>query len=67
MSERLTPSQMREINDTIRYCMWSVFSTVTPLGDDRAKVTAELEAFLADISGEGVVGARHLRRRGPAR
>ncbi|MGO4601375.1 hydrogen peroxide-dependent heme synthase [Terrabacter sp. 2YAF2] len=55
MSERLTPSQMREINDTIRYCMWSVFSTVTPLGDDRAKVTAELEAFLADISGEGVV------------
>lgn len=54
MSERLTPSQMREINDTIRYCMWSVFSTVTPLGDDRAKVTAELEAFLADISGEGV-------------
>ncbi len=55
MSERLTPSQMREINDTIRYCMWSVFSTVTPLGDDRAKVAAELEAFLADISGEGVV------------
>jgi chlorite dismutase len=55
MSERLTPSQMREINDTIRYCMWSVFSTVTPLGDDRGKVTAELEAFLADISGEGVV------------
>jgi chlorite dismutase len=55
MSERLTPSQMREINDTIRYCMWSVFSTVTPVGDDRAKVTAELEAFLADISGEGVV------------
>ena len=55
MSERLTPSQMREINDTIRYCMWSVFSTVTPLGDDRTKVTAELEAFLADISGEGVV------------
>ena len=55
MSERLTPSQMREINDTIRYCMWSVFSTVTPLGDDRAKVTAELETFLADISGEGVV------------
>ena len=37
MSERLTPSQMREINDTIRYCMWSVFSTVTPLGDDRGQ------------------------------
>ena len=55
MSERLSPSQMREINDTIRYCMWSVFSSVAPLGDDRGKVTAELESFLADIAGEGVV------------
>jgi peroxiredoxin len=55
MSERLSPSQMREINDTIRYCMWSVFSSVAPLGDDRGKVTAELESFLADIAEEGVV------------
>ena len=55
MSERLSPTQMREINDTIRYCMWSVFSTVTPVGDDREKVTAEFEAFLAEIAGEGVV------------
>ena len=55
MSERLTPAQMREINDTIRYCMWSVFSTVTPVGDDRDVVTADLEAFLDEIAGEGVV------------
>jgi len=55
MSERLTPAQMREINDSIRYCMWSVFSTVTPIGEDREKVTAELEAFLEQIAGEGVV------------
>ena len=55
MSERLTPTQMREINDTIRYCMWSVFSSVSPLGDDRAKVLAELETFLADLAEEGVV------------
>jgi len=46
---------MREINDSIRYCMWSVFSTVTPIGEDREKVTAELEAFLEQIAGEGVV------------
>jgi chlorite dismutase len=55
MSERLTPAEMREINDTIRYCMWSVFSTVTPIGDDRDAVTADLEAFLEEIAAEGVV------------
>jgi peroxiredoxin len=55
MSERLTPARMREINDTIRYSMWSVFSSVTPLGDDREKLVSELEAFLEDIAGEGVV------------
>ena len=55
MSERMTPSRMREMNDTIRYCMWSVFSSVTPLGDDREKLLGELEAFLAEIDGEGVV------------
>ena len=55
MSERLTPARMREINDTIRYCMWSVFAPSRRSGDDRDKVAAELEAFLADIGGEGVV------------
>ena len=55
MSERLTPTRMREINDTIRYSMWSVFSSVTPLGDDREKLVSELEAFLEDVAGEGVV------------
>ncbi|KRF41163.1 hydrogen peroxide-dependent heme synthase [Terrabacter sp. Soil810] len=55
MSERLTPAEMREINDTIRYCMWSVFSTVTPVGDDREAVTADLEAFLEEIAAEGVI------------
>ena len=33
MSDKLTPAQMREINETIRYSMWSVFASVTPLGD----------------------------------
>ncbi|MEW1953410.1 hydrogen peroxide-dependent heme synthase [Terrabacter sp. NPDC080008] len=55
MSERLTPARMREINDTIRYSMWSVFSSVTPLGDDREKLVSELETFLEDIAAEGVV------------
>ena len=55
MSERLTPARMREINDTIRYSMWSVFASATPLGDDRDALLAELEGFLADIAAEGVV------------
>src|SRR5690349_8864483 len=55
MSERLTPARMREINDTIRYSMWSVFSSVTPLGDDREKLVSELDAFLEDVAAEGVV------------
>ncbi|MCU1536485.1 MAG: Chlorite dismutase [Humibacillus sp.] len=55
MSERLTPAQMREINDTIRYSMWSVFASATPLGDDRAAMQAELETFLAGLADQGVV------------
>jgi chlorite dismutase len=55
MSERLTPARMREINDTIRYSMWSVFASATPLGDDRGALLGELEGFLDDIAGEGVV------------
>ena len=55
MSERLTPTRMREINDTIRYSMWSVFASATPLGDDRDALLAEFEGFLADIAEEGVV------------
>ena len=35
------PSVVREINDSIRYAMWSVFASVQPLGEDREKVAAE--------------------------
>jgi chlorite dismutase len=47
---------MREINDTIRYAMWSVFEVSTPLGqEDRGAMTAELEALCAELADEGVV------------
>ena len=55
MSDRLTPSQMREINDTIRYSMWSVFGSVAPLGEDREAIAAEFQAFLEKVQGEGVI------------
>ena len=46
----------REINDLIRYTMWSVFKLREPLADaDRATEAAELEALVADLAGADVV------------
>ncbi|MCE1177514.1 MAG: chlorite dismutase family protein [Micrococcales bacterium] len=55
MTEKPSPARMREINDTIRYSMWSVFAVTSSLGDERDAMTAEVEALLADIAGEDVV------------
>ncbi len=60
MSERPSPgkpspARMREINETIRYAMWSVFAA-EPLGDgDRDELAAEVEDLFADLGREGVV------------
>ena len=51
-----TPSRMREINDMIRYAMWSVFEVSTPLGAaDRGPMVAEVEALCAELAEGGVV------------
>ena len=55
MSPKPSASQIREINDSIRYAMWSVFKVTGPLPGDRAKVAAEVEALFADVAQEGVV------------
>ena len=61
MSERSvpakpSPSRMREINDTIRYAMWSVFEVSTPLGSaDRGETVAEVEALCSELADAGVV------------
>ncbi|XVX18769.1 hydrogen peroxide-dependent heme synthase [Actinomycetota bacterium] len=55
MTEKPSPARMREINDTIRYSMWSVFAVTSSLGDERDAMTAEVEALLADIAGQDVV------------
>jgi chlorite dismutase len=40
----------KELNDTIRYTMWSVFRLAEPLGDaDRAAEAAEVQAFLDEL------------------
>ena len=45
----------REINDTIRYTMWSVFTQIDRLPDDRTALLADLEAFRAEVADLGVV------------
>jgi hydrogen peroxide-dependent heme synthase len=44
-----------ELNDTIRYTMWSVFSASTPLGDDRDTAATEARDYLDGLADKGVV------------
>jgi chlorite dismutase len=47
---------MREINETIRYAMWSVFAIETRLGEaDRAAYAQEVDDLVADLAAQGVV------------
>jgi len=39
----------RQINDTIRYAMWSVFAVRSPVGDDRAALADEVDRVLAAL------------------
>jgi hydrogen peroxide-dependent heme synthase len=47
-------SKAREINETIRYTMWSVFRSTSSLGDDREAVAAEVDAVVAELAGDGL-------------
>jgi chlorite dismutase len=55
MTSKPSAGQIREINDSVRYAMWSVFKVTSPLPEDRAKVAAEVEALFAEIAEQGVV------------
>jgi peroxiredoxin len=49
-------ARIREINDSIRYAMWSVFAVAEPLGDaDRDAMAAEVEELFAKLGAEDVV------------
>ena len=49
-------SKVREINDSIRYVMWSVFRLAEPFGTaDRASEGAEVEQLFAELTASGVV------------
>ncbi|GAA2381870.1 chlorite dismutase family protein [Dactylosporangium salmoneum] len=47
-------ARIRELNDTIRYTMWSVFRLETPYGPDGRDAT-QAGAFLADLAAKDVV------------
>ncbi|NYG58522.1 chlorite dismutase [Nocardioides daedukensis] len=54
--EQTNAARIRELNDTIRYTMWSVFRLDTVLGDaDRAAEAAELDAFYQKLAADDVV------------
>jgi chlorite dismutase len=55
MSDKPTPSRIREINASIRYAMWSVFAVTAPLGEDRDVMVKEVESLLAELEEGGVV------------
>ena len=46
----------KEVNDTIRYTMWSVFRLEAPIGgDDRSTVAQEVEELFASLAADDVV------------
>lgn len=46
----------RELNNVIRYTMWSVFRLSTPLGDaDRAQLAGEVDGLLGELAGKDLV------------
>ncbi|MEZ5095734.1 MAG: hydrogen peroxide-dependent heme synthase [Nocardioides sp.] len=55
-ADQTRAARLREINDTIRYTMWSVFRLETPLGDaDRGAEAAELAELVAKLAADDVV------------
>ncbi|GMA19908.1 chlorite dismutase family protein [Arsenicicoccus piscis] len=53
-SNRPSPSQVREINDAIRYTVWSVFKVSERLPQDRAAITASTQEFFDGLADTGV-------------
>ena len=48
-------ARIREINESIRYAMWSVFAMTGPLGEDREVLAKEVEELFAALEDDGVV------------
>ncbi|CAN5627071.1 chlorite dismutase family protein [soil metagenome] len=48
-------NRARELNETIRYTMWSVFRVRDPLPEDRSPITAEVAELLDQLAAKDVV------------
>ncbi|MGI5522642.1 hydrogen peroxide-dependent heme synthase [Micromonospora sp. CA-259024] len=55
MTEQTNAARLRELNDSIRYTMWSVFRASAPLPALRDNVTGEVEALFEELAGKDVV------------
>jgi hydrogen peroxide-dependent heme synthase len=55
MSEQSNASRLRELNDTVRYTMWSVFQVSAPLPARRDEVAAEVDTLFDQLAGKDVV------------
>ncbi|MFE0590216.1 hydrogen peroxide-dependent heme synthase [Micromonospora echinospora] len=54
-SEQTNAARLRELNDSIRYTMWSVFRATGPLPALRDNVVAEADALVEELAGKDVV------------
>ncbi|WP_155372255.1 hydrogen peroxide-dependent heme synthase [Catellatospora vulcania] len=66
MTEQTNAARLRELNDTIRYTMWSVFRVKGPLPSIRSEVSGEVEALFGqlaekDVTVRGVYDVAGLR------
>jgi chlorite dismutase len=56
MTEERRAARLRELNDTIRYTMWSVFRTTTPLVvESRTQVAGEIDTLFEQLAGKDIV------------
>jgi len=55
MGEPTNAARIRELNETIRYTMWSVFRAATALPEAREPLATEAEALLAQLGDKDVV------------
>jgi chlorite dismutase len=54
MSEHTNAARLRELNESIRYTMWSVFRVVEPLPAIREDLTREVESLVEQLAGKDV-------------
>ncbi|SNT32376.1 chlorite dismutase [Asanoa hainanensis] len=54
MTEQTNAARIRELNDTIRYTMWSVFRAAEPLSSSRADLATEVDGLFADLASKDV-------------